>query len=188
MRSIAVLTAFFASSLAAAQSTTWNVDSAHSSIVFKINHMGFSNVHGMFPGLEGTVMLDDAHPDKSSFDLKVPADKVATFMPKRDDHLKGPDFFNVKQFPTIELKSKSVKKNGDNYNITADLTMHGVTKPVNFTFHRMKTGKGPDGAPRTGGETMFKIKRGDFGVNFMNKPGELGDEVELTVNVEATQK
>lgn len=183
---IAIL--YLVSAQAFAQATNWAVDPGHASIVFKINHLGFSNVYGMFPNLEGTISLDEKNAEKSSFDLKLAADKIFTGAPKREEHLKSPDFFNVKQFPNITLKSKSVKKNGDKYDVTADLSLHGVTKPVSFTFHRMKTDKDPWGNMRTGGETTLKIKRSDYGMNFMNKPGEVGDEVELTISLEAVKK
>lgn len=183
---IIALAALFASSFAFAQAKNWEVDSGHASIVFKINHLGFSNVYGTVSGLEGKIVLDEAKPEKSSFDLKAPASNVHTNNVKRDEHLQSPDFFNVKQFANIELKSKSVKKVGENYDVTADLTMHGVTKPVSFVFHRMKTGKDPWGNTRTGGETAFKIKRSDFGMNFM--AGAIGDEVDMMVSLEAVQK
>lgn len=188
MKRLLIASALFISSTAFAQAKTWEVDTGHASIVFKINHLGFSNVYGTVNGLEGKIVLDEAKPEKSTFDLKAPADKLTTGNSKRDDHLHGPDFFNVKQFPNIELKSKTVKKSGDKYDVTADLTMHGVTKPVSFTFTRNKTGKDPWGNMRTGGDTSFKIKRTDYGVSFMSKPGEVGDEVELMISLEAVQK
>jgi polyisoprenoid-binding protein YceI len=167
---------------------TWEVDPNHASVVFKIDHLGFSNVYGMIPGLQGTIVWDETNPAKSTFDFKLDAAKITTMVQKRDDHLHSPDFFNVKQFPTIQLKSKSVKKVGKAYDVTGDLTLHGVTKTVKFVFHRMNTGKDPWGGTRTGGGTTFKIKRSDYKMTFMNKPGEVGDEVEVTVNLEAVQK
>lgn len=189
MKFAVALAALLACPLAFAQkAVTWTVDTTHASVVFKVNHMGFSDVYGYVSGLEGTITIDEAKPEKATFDLKIPAANIFTGTQKRDDHLKGPDFFNVKQFPMITLKSKSVKKNGEKYDITADLTLHGVTKPVTFTFNRMKTGKDPFGNNRTGGDTTFKIKRSDFGMTYMSKPGEVGDEVELMVSLEATAK
>lgn len=194
MRILLALTAWMAFQSAPAfadkdEAHVWSVDPGHASIIFKINHLGFSDVYGMFSGLEGDIKLNDAKPEKSSFELKLPADKLNTGSQKRDDHVRGPDFFNTKQFSTITLKSKTVKKTGENkYDISADLTLHGKTNPVNFTFHRNKTGKDPWGGTRTGGQASFKIKRGEYGVNFMNKPGEIGDEVELIVSLEAVQK
>lgn len=170
-----------------AQAQTYKIDGSHTSIVFKVDHMGFSNVYGMFDGAEGSFTFDDAKPENSKFDVTVNVDSINTYEKKRDDHLIGPDFFNAKQFPKIVLKSKTVKKTGANdYAVTADMTMHGVTKPVSFTFKRMKSGKDPWGKTRTGGEAQFTIKRTDFGMNFMSKPGEVGNDVALTVSIEGT--
>lgn len=176
------------SSLAMAQGQKWEIDSGHASVVFKINHLGFSNVYGTVGGVEGKLVLDEAKPEASSFDIKAPVAKISTGNQKRDDHLRSPDFFNAKQFPYITLKSKSVKKNGEKYDVQADLTLHGVTKPVAFTFTRSKTAKDPWGNMRTGGDTTLKIKRTDYGMNFMSKPGEVGSDVELLISLEAVQK
>ncbi len=187
MRVLALL-ALIAGFQSAQAADVYKIDPAHTSIVFKVNHMGFSNVYGMFNEADGKITIDEKAPEKSSFEVSVKADTVSTFTKKRDDHLKSPDFFNVKQFPLISLKSKSVKKAGDKFEVTGDLTLHGVTKPVAFTFSRMKTGKDPWGNIRTGGETTFKIKRTDFGMNFMSKPGEVGDEIELMISTEAVKQ
>jgi polyisoprenoid-binding protein YceI len=172
---------------AGAQTTNYKVDPDHTSIVFKVDHMGFSTVYGMIGGADGKIVVDEKSPEKSSFEISAKLDSINTMAVKRDQHLKGPDFFNVKQFPTIVLKSKSVKKNGDKYDVTADLTLHGVTKPVSFVFTPRKTGKDPMGNIRTGGETVLKIKRTDYGMNFMSKPGEVGNDIEVMVSVEGTK-
>jgi polyisoprenoid-binding protein YceI len=168
--------------------TTYNVDSSHASIVFRVSHLGYSGVYGMLPGAEGTFQFDEAKPENSKLEVSVKADAVSTHDQKRDDHLRGPDFFNVKQFPKITLKSKSVKKAGEKkYRVEADLTMHGETKPVNFVFDLLKVGKDPWGKDRIGGETKFTIKRSDFKMTYMNKPNELGDSVELIVSLEGVK-
>ncbi|MBX3022744.1 MAG: polyisoprenoid-binding protein [Bdellovibrionales bacterium] len=189
MKRLLLAATLLLSGAAYAQNTPWVIDSAHASVVFKVSHMGFSNIYGMFSGIEGTIVWDEKKPEATSFELKIPTASVNTGVAKRDDHLRNTDFFNAKQFPHILVKSKSVKKNGANLDVVADVTMLGVTKPVNFTFHVMKTGK--DFAPgsnkmRTGGEATFKIKRSDFGMKYMvTKPGEPGDELEVIVNLEA---
>jgi polyisoprenoid-binding protein YceI len=182
MRSVLILFALISGSAFAADYT---VDPAHTSIVFKISHMGFSNVYGMIPGVEGKFSIDDAKPEKSNLNLTIKADSIVTHDAKRDEHLHSPDFFNVKQFPTITFVSKSVKKlDPKHYEIAGDLTLHGVTKPLKFTFTRFNTGKDPFGKDRTGGEASFKIKRSDFGMNFMNDPSKVGDDVEFMVSTE----
>ena len=139
-------------------------------------------------GAEGKFVIDEKAPEKSNFDVSLKVDTLNSLEKKRDEHLKGPDFFNVKQFPTIHLKSKSVKKKGGDFEMTADLTLHGVTKPVTFTFKQMKTGKDPWNMFRTGGEAVLNIKRSEYNMTFMNKPGEVGDDVELLVSIEGTKQ
>jgi polyisoprenoid-binding protein YceI len=177
----------FSSSLWA-EVSTYKVDATHASIVFRVSHLGFSSVYGMIPGAEGTFKFDDAKPENSSLEVSVKADAINTHDKKRDDHLRGPDFFNVKQFPKITLKSKSVKKIGDKkYEVAADLSMHGETKPVTFVFDLLKVGKDPWGKDRIGGETKFAIKRSDFKMTYMNKPEELGDSVDMIVSLEGVK-
>lgn len=172
----------------AASADTYKIDPVHSSVIFKINHMGFSNVYGIFNDAEGKFTIDEAKPEKSSVEIMVKAENANTFNKKRDEHIQSPDFFNVKQFPQISFKSKSVKKtDATHYEVAGDLTLHGVTKPLTFTFNRFNTGKDPMGLTRTGGETSFKIKRSDFNMSFMAGPGKLGDEVDMIISVEGTK-
>lgn len=171
-----------------AEVANYKVDSSHASIVFRVSHLGFSSVYGMIPGAEGTFKFDQAKPENSSLEVSVKADAINSFDKKRDDHLRGPDFFNVKQFPKITLKSKSLKKVGDKkYEVVADLSMHGETKPVTFVFDLLKVGKDPWGKDRIGGETKFSVKRSEFKMTYMNKPEELGDSVEMIVSLEGVK-
>lgn len=168
---------------------TYKIDAAHTSVVFKINHLGFSNVWGQIPGATGTFTINEAKPEKSTLEVSLDADKVNTHEPKRDKHLKSPDFFNSKQFPKIIFKSKSVKKlDANKYEISGELTMHGATKPLTIVFQRARTGQDPWGNTRTGGETSFKIKRSDFGMNFMIGENQVGDEVEMFVSLEGIRQ
>ncbi len=188
MKRILLSLALFAP-IAWAAPVNYKLDDTHASIVFKASHLGFSNVYGMFRKAEGKWTWDAEKPENSNFEIKVKADSLDTMNAKRDEHLKNNDFFNVKQFPDIVLKSKSIKKAGkDKFNITADLTMHGVTKPITFTFNHMKTGKDPWGNDRSGGEGVLKVKRTDFGMTYMAKPGEISDEIEVIVSIEGVKE
>jgi polyisoprenoid-binding protein YceI len=183
---IALVILFGGPALLAAETTKYKLDETHAAIVFKVNHLGFSNVYGMFRTADGNINWNPDQPDKSSFEITVKANSLDSMNAKRDEHLKGPDFFNVKQFPNIILKSKSIKRIGDRqFEVVADLTLRGTTKTLPpFVFNQMNTGKDPWGKFRTGGETIFKIKRTDFGMTYMSKPGEIGDEVEMIVSIE----
>ncbi len=187
MRMISILATLAFGFSVPAFADNYKIDPSHTSIVFKISHLGFSNVYGMLPGAEGKFTIDEAKPEKSSLEFSVKAEQISTHDKKRDDHLRGPDFFNVKQFPNITFKSKSVKKSGKNYEITGDLSLHGVTKPVTFTFEQLGSGKDPWGNVRTGGDATLKIKRSDYGMTFMNEPGKVGDEVTIMISAEGTK-
>lgn len=193
MNSVKVLGLFVAGLLishkVSAEVHKYTLDPSHTSVVFKVNHLGFSPVYGQFAKSEGKMTLDESKPEKSTFEVTVFTDSVNTHEPKRDKHLRSPDFFNSKQNPKITLKSKSVKKTaGDTYDVTADLTLNGVTKPVSFTFKRLRTGQDPFGKIRTGGETSFKIKRSDFKMNYMQGENQLSDEVELLIGLEGIRE
>ncbi len=167
----------------------YKIDPTHTSVVFKVNHLGFANVYGMFPAVEGSFTVNDAKPEESKIEVKIKADSITTNEAKRDKHLKSPDFFSVKANPTITFKSKSVKKSAEGmYKITGDLAMNGETKQVSFDLKRGRTGKDPWGATRTGGETSFKVKRSDFKMNYMQGENQVGDEVELIVSLEGIRE
>jgi polyisoprenoid-binding protein YceI len=164
---------------------TYKVDPVHSSVVFRVQHNEVSYFFGNFNELTGTVVLNDKEPAKSSVDLNIKADSVETRNDKRNQHLKGPDFFDVIQFPAITFKSKEVKKlDGDNWEVAGDLTLHGVTKPLTVKFAKTGEKKDQKGTLRAGGIATFSIKRSDFGMKFMIPA--VGDEVNLTVSIEAT--
>lgn len=183
LTALTAVTAFAAPVFAA---ETYNVDPVHSSVVFKIRHFGVYN-YGLFTNVTGSVVFDDKNPKKSSVNLTVATDSVYTFNEKRDTHLKSPDFFNSKQFPEITFKSKSVAPKGkDSFEVTGDLTLHGVTKTVKANFVRAGKMKGMKGEIRSGGEAMLKLNRSDFGMTYM--PGALGEDVGLTIAIEGILK
>jgi polyisoprenoid-binding protein YceI len=167
----------------AADTTTWKVDGVHSSVVYRVKHMGVANFWGRFNEVKGTFTFDPAAPDAATFDIEIPAESIDSNNGNRDKHLEGPDFFNVKQFPTITFKSKSVKKAGDAFELAGDLTLLGVTKPVTAKLEHIGTAETPRG-PKTGFDATFTIKRSDFGMNYGVSEGALGDEVTIIVAIE----
>lgn len=161
----------------------YKVDPVHSSVVFKVKHMETTNFYGRFNEVSGSFVIDEQTPAKSSVEIQVKAESIDTANAKRDQHLKGPDFFNVKQFPLISFKGKQVKKSEDGvYIVTGDLTLHGVTREVTIRVDRTGAGKGPGGVAIAGFEALIKLKRSDYGMNFM--VGPLGDEVQIIVSLE----
>lgn len=169
-----------------ASADTFKIDPVHSSILFSATHLGVSNLYGRFNDVSGTVTFDQADPSKSSVNLTIPIESVDTRVAKRDQQLKGPDFFNAKQFPVMTFKSTKVEGSGDAYKVTGDFTLHGVTKPLTFEVKKGGEGKGEKGEIRGGGEARFTIKRSDYGMTFMQGP--VGDEINVIVSLEGVKE
>jgi polyisoprenoid-binding protein YceI len=170
--------------------TTWNIDPAHSHAEFKVKHMMISNVKGSFSGLSGVLTEHATDSTLSSVDASVPLATVSTGDPQRDGHLKSADFFDAEKFPTMNFKSTNVVKKGEaEYEVTGDLTIHGVTKPAKFAVEGPSApGKDPWGNTRIGLSATTKINRKDFGLGWnaaLETGGFLvGDEVTITLEVE----
>jgi polyisoprenoid-binding protein YceI len=164
------------------------IDPAHSGVTFQIRHADVSWIPGRFNQFSGEFTLDSADPGKSSFKMTIKPDSVDTNNAKRDGHLKSPDFFNTKQYPTIEFASTSVAPIEGGYQVTGNVTLHGETRPVTFELKGGKMTEFPKGIKRTGYTTQFQVKRSEFGVG--KKFGEkmLGDDVWVDVGFEAVKK
>ncbi len=163
----------------------WTVDGVHSSVLFKVKHAGASWFYGMFKGIRGTITLDPAKPEQGSVRIEIDAGSVDTRDEKRDQHLRGPDFFDSKQFPSIVFESKSIQKAEKALKVEGELDLHGVQKRVEATV--ALTGTGEFYGKRQGFEATFVIKRSDFGMDYGLANSALGDEVHLTVAIEAVQ-
>jgi polyisoprenoid-binding protein YceI len=180
-----VVTAALASAPRAAD--TYTVDGVHSWVVYRIKHMGLANSFGMFKDVSGSFTTDEAAPQNSKFEFTVKADSVDSANPKRDQHLKSPDFFSAREFPTITFKSKKVSKSADGgYQVVGDLTLHGVTKEISFTIDKIGSAKDPRGMTKAGFSADVAIKRSDFGIKQF--PGMLGEDVLLMVGIEGNLK
>ena len=162
--------------------TTFKVDPVHSFVTFRIRHMGVAHAWGRFDQPQGTVVWDDADPSKSSVQVTLQTERIDTGNEKRDAHLRSPDFFNARQFPTITFKSTAVTKKGEGeFEVRGDMTLLGVTKPV--TAKVVKVGEADTKRGQLAGwDAFFTVKRSEFGMTFM--PDGLGDEVTIFVSVE----
>lgn len=171
----------------AAATVTYDVDSVHSSVLFSTMHLGVSRFYGRFNQISGTFTVDSAKPENSKVSIEIDVTSVDTNDKGRDEHLSGPDFFDVKQFPSAKFESRSVTKAGDkDWKVVGDLTLHGVTKSVTIPMEQTGTGKGREGEALIGFHGTFKIDRSDFGIKFMS--GGLGEEVTLILGIEAAAK
>ncbi len=166
---------------------TYKLDPDHTSIIFRLKHLGVAYVYGRFGGPTGSFVFDESSPANSSIEIQVDAKNVDTAVAKRDNHLKSPDFFDAGEHPLIKFKSTSVKKSGpDSYEVSGNLTLLGKTRPVTVKARQTGNGKDPWGNFRQGFETSFSIKRSDFGMDFMM--GVASDDVLLTVSVEGIRQ
>jgi polyisoprenoid-binding protein YceI len=168
---------------------TYKIDPVHSTAIFRISHLGASFIYGRFDDVEGTFTVDEQKPDDVMFDVSIKADSIDTNAAARDKHLKSADFFSVNEFPTLTFKSTSVKADGDKkYDVTGDLTIHGVTKSVTATVDFVGTADGTKMKMgfRAGYEAHLTIKRSDFGMDKL--VGPVGDEVQLTVSLEGVKQ
>jgi polyisoprenoid-binding protein YceI len=160
---------------------TFQVDPTHSTVLFKVRHLGAGYVYGWFKDYSGAFTID-ADPKKSHIELAVKAASVDTRDDERNGNIAGPDFLNAKQFPELTFKSTSVDVAGASWRITGDLTIRGVTKSVTFTAAPVGDAKDPQGKRLVGVEARVPISRGDFGVSFM--PEVVGPDVELIIALE----
>jgi polyisoprenoid-binding protein YceI len=177
---------------------TYLVDSSHTSIVFAVSHLGLSYTYGRFNDCEGTIVLNEKMPESSRFDFEIDVDSIDTNEPTRDKHLKGPDFFNVGQFPTIKFQSLRVEKSSQPYeelgvtkqktvyNALGSMNMHGVSKEISIPLQLIAIGRGPAGKERCGFYSKFVVKRSDFGMDAM--ANMVGDSIAVTFSFEAIKK
>jgi polyisoprenoid-binding protein YceI len=189
IRSIASLLTLVAAA-SSASAGTWQVDPAHSAAQFSVKHLMVSTVRGQFQKMSGTVDLDESDMTKSKIHLTIDPSSIDTREPKRDAHLKSPDFFDVEKFPTMTFESTAVTKSGDGtYDVTGDLTMHGITHPVTLKVDGPTDAiKNPWGKSVRGVTATGTIQRKDWGLTW-NKALEaggmlVGDDVKLTIDAE----
>ncbi|WP_374076139.1 YceI family protein [Bdellovibrio bacteriovorus] len=174
-------------------STTWQIDTTHSSANFSIKHMMIAKVHGGFEKLSGTLQYDASDVTKSYIEASIDAASINTREAQRDGHLKSADFFDVEKYPTINFKSKKVERDGDDLKVTGDLTIHGVTKEVVLDVEGPSAEmKDPYGNIKIGISATTKIKRKDFGLSWnaaLEAGGVLvGDDVAISLDVQFAKK
>jgi polyisoprenoid-binding protein YceI len=163
------------------------VDGSHAFAIFKVSHLGIAPAYGQFLKISGGVAFDAANPTASTLSITIDTKSVFSGNKKRDDHLKGPDLFDVKQFPKATFVSKSWKAAGENtFEVTGDLTIKGRTQSVTAKVIKSGEGKDPWGNDRIGFTTELSIDRMAFGVDYM--PEGLGKTVNLTISLEAIKK
>ncbi|MFG3247313.1 YceI family protein [Streptomyces sp. NPDC048187] len=171
----------------------YTVDPAHTTIGFTARHAMVTNVKGKFLDFTGTLHLDGADPSRSTASLDITMDSIDTGSPDRDGHLKGSDFFNTGEYPTMTFRStKAESLGGDDYRITGDLSILGTTRPLTIDLEYYGAAKDPFGNERVGFEGKAEIKRSDWGLTW-NAALETGgvlvsDKIKLNFDISAIRQ
>lgn len=167
-------------------SDNYDVDTAHTFINFKVKRAGFSYVVGRFNSFNGSAVWDESDQSRRSLELTIQTESVDTGNERRDQHLKSPDFFNAKQFPVITFKSTSIRETRVEgyavaWEVSGDLSLHGVSKPLTFVLKQIGKGEDRRGNYNVGLQADFTIKRSEFGMTNMIEMG--GDEVHCSAEI-----
>lgn len=162
----------------------FTLESPHTQIIFNVSHLGFSHSYGKFTGYSGHITFDPEAPAASSVEVSIDAKSLELNDAKWNEHVRGADFIDAEKFPAITFKSTKIDVTGEKTaNITGDLTLHGVTKPVVLAATLNKLDKHPmSGKNVAGFSATASLKRSDFGISY-GLPN-VGDEVNIIIEVE----
>ena len=190
---IASAIALLASLSALAQTSTWNIDPAHSTAQFTVRHLAISNVTGNFTRVTGSVVLNEKDITQSQVSASIDVSSVDTRVEARNKDLKSPNFFDVEKYPTIEFKSKRIVSGGGKLQVIGDLTIHGTTREVTLDVDGPTPElSDPWGNSRRGISATTTINRRDFNLTYNNllKTGEavVGDNVKIQIDAEMVKK
>ncbi|TWT04177.1 polyisoprenoid-binding protein [Planococcus sp. CPCC 101016] len=166
----------------------WIVDTAHSEVGFSVKHMMISKVKGSFSSYEATVEANEEDLQGALIDFKIDVASINTNNTDRDNHLRSADFFDAEQFPYITFTANDIVKKGDEYELTGDLTMKGVTRPATFEVEYGGKGTNPWGVEVVAFSVEGKVNRKDFGLTW-NQALEtggvmVGEDIKITLELE----
>lgn len=166
---------------------TWVQDPAHSHLGFTVTHLGIADVPGHFGDYSVTISASEEDFSDARVELTVQTASIETRVEQRNDHLRSPDFFNVETYPTMSFKSSGIREVSENtYELTGDLTLHGITKPVTVTMLYRGTTANPmnDGAPTAGIQITGTIDRSEFDLGNGFPPPMISNEVRIKADGE----
>lgn len=175
-------------STGAASAADYKIDKQgqHAFVQFRIQHLGYSWLYGTFKDFDGSFTFDEADSSKDKVNVTINTNSVDTNHAERDKHLRSGEFLNVAKFPQATFVSTGVKKDGDELDITGNLTLNGVTKPVTLEAKKLGEGKDPWGGYRAGFEAETKIALKDF--NITTDLGPASQDVQLMISVEGIRQ
>lgn len=168
---------------------TWVEDPAHSKLGFTVTHLGIADVPGYFGEYDVTIVAAEEDFSDAQVELTVQTASIDTRVQKRNDHLKSPDFFNVEKYPTMTFKSTGITEVSENeYELTGDLTLHGVTKPVTVTmlYRGNIQNDMTNGALKSGIQITGTIDRSEFDLGGNFPPPMISNEVRIKADGEFT--
>lgn len=173
--------------------TIWIVDPTHSAIEFSVKHMMIAKVKGSFNKFEASILANPSDLTTAEIDFTVDVASIDTRNADRDNHLRSADFFDVEKNPTLTFKStKIVKTDEDEYDVTGNVTLNGVTQEETFSITFEGQGKDPWGNEKAGFSGKGKVKRSDYGLTYnaaLETGGVLiGDQITLTIEIEAAKE
>lgn len=172
--------------------TTYQIDKAHSEVAFQVRHL-ISRVRGRFAEFDGTIVFAETDPESGQVAFTIQAASIDTSQPDRDAHLRSEDFFAAERYPTLTFASRSVRATGGNeFAVTGDLTIRGVTREVTLPVSYLGKAKDPWGNVKVAFETAVTLNRKDFGLNWnavLETGGFLvGDDVRVSIALQAASK
>ena len=166
---------------------TWAIDPVHSNVGFTVRHLVVSKVRGSFENFSGAITV--AEDGTASVNAEIDVKSINTKNADRDAHIRSADFFDAEQFPVATFTSTDVRADGDDYIVTGDFTLHGVTRPVDLKLEFNGVNPGMGQGPVAGFEATTVINRKDFGIS-IEMPLEgggavVGDKITITLEIEA---
>ncbi len=168
--------------------TKWSIDPTHSEVGFKVKHMMFTNVSGKFKTYDATITTEDDDFTKSEISFSADINSIDTNNTDRDNHLKSADFFDAENHPKLTFTSSSLTKSGDEYQLTGELSLHGITKTVKLDAEVSGLLKDPWGNTKVALNISGKINRKDWGLNWnsaLETGGVLvGEDVKLNIELQ----
>jgi len=172
---------------AAPSRTTWTIDASHSTVEFVAKHMMITTVKGRFSDITGRIVADEANFADSSVEVTMQAESLDTRTGERDAHLRSPDFLDVDRYPTITFRSTSIRGTKEKFQVTGDLTIRDITKPITLDVEFGGEGKDPWGGTRASFSAHGKFDRRDYGLtwNVALETGGILVSNEVKINIEA---
>lgn len=183
---LAIATLLFTTGSALAADYKIDKEGQHAFVNFRIKHLGYSWLYGTFKDFDGTFSFDEKNPANDKVNVTINTNSIDTNHAERDKHLRSADFLNVAKYPQATYTSTEVKKDGNDLDITGNLTLNGVTKPVKLEAELTGQGDDPWGGKRAGFEAEGKIRLKDF--NITTDLGPASQEVDLIISVEGVQQ